>query len=285
MLPLVLPLAVNLWYYRWRLTFGIIKYFMHDMSLPCKIIILSDKYNRGLYVKNGITCIPIIKLIKRNVISIKRIDEINEMSNESFDNFMCDFSLVIIGGGKYDLNYEEFAKNTHVAANIDVIKYCEVNKIPLFGLGLGCQLIALTYGMSIEKAEYEHIGPNYLNMSDINKSNVHSDKFMQKFNWEIIVKAFSYNTNIIINVENSDIDILVKTFDDVPYVIKHKNFLIYGIQSHPDVDSMTGAIFLNSLKIKTQTAKELMSNNDEYLHISKVFVEGLIDAFIEYETK
>jgi GMP synthase-like glutamine amidotransferase len=239
----------------------------------------------GLYVKNGITGIQIIKLIKRSIITIKKIDEINEMTNDLFNNFMCDFSFVIIGGGKYDLNFEEFAENIHVAANVDVIKYCEANRIPLFGLGLGCQLIALTYGMSIEKAEYEHIGPNYLNMNDVNKSVVFDDKFMQNFNWEMIVKAFSYNTNIITNIENSDVGVLIKTHDDIPYVIKHKKFLIYGIQSHPDIDSMTGALFLNTLKIKTQNqmTKELILDNDTYLHMSEIFIEGLIDAFIKHE--
>jgi anthranilate/para-aminobenzoate synthase component II len=195
---------------------------------------------------------------------------------------MSEFKFVVIGGGKYDLNLNEFTENLKLSANIDVIKYCEINNIPLFGLGLGCQLIAFLYGMNIEKANQPHIGPNYINLDDVKKSNILDDVFTKNFNWESITKAFSYNVNVMKDTENSDIEVLIKTHENIPYVIKHKKHAIYGIQSHPDIDSMTGVIFLNSLKIKTKMARELLDNNENYLNISEKFVNELIDAFFEH---
>lgn len=238
----------------------------------------------GLYVKNGITGVQFIKLIRQSLVSIKRIDDINNMSYDEFNDFMSGFKFVVIGGGKYNLDLEEMIENMHITANIDIIKYCEKHNIPVFGLGFGCQLIALMYGMKINKIKEPHIGPNFITVDDVKNGTVKDDEFMKNFDWDMLVKSFSYDLNIIVDTEDEhDIDVMVRTTKGIPYVIKHKNKPMYGIQSHPDLDSMTGLIFLNSFNIKTKMARELLNNNETYFKISTQFTNELLKAFSKIE--
>ena len=234
----------------------------------------------GLYVKNGVTGIQIIKQMRHSLITIKKIDEINDMDNNEFKNFMSDFKFVIIGGSKYNLDFEGLTTNTQITANIDVVKYCEKHDIPLFGIGFGCQIIAFTYGMSIKKLDDPYFGPGNISLENIKNSSINNYKFFKKFNWDLIINAFCYDSNIITNTTNTDINVIVETNNNTPFVIKHNKKHIYGIHSHPDIDSMTGIIFLGSLDVKTKLGRELLDNSEMYLNISTHFINTLISSLI-----
>lgn len=119
------------------------------------------------------------------------------------------YSIVIILGG-----YQSITKiNTYpyLINIIKMIKICIEIKKPIFGICLGCQLIAYALGCQIKSTEKLNIGYDTKIMGYENIFRSHIDYIIP-------------NENIMV----------MEYFENMPYLYKYNDFII-GIQCHPDV--------------------------------------------------
>ncbi|XWV26944.1 glutamine amidotransferase-like protein [Tupanvirus soda lake] len=116
--------------------------------------------------------------------------------------------IIILGGYQSVTRINDYPYLLNV---VKLIKKCLDIEKPLFGICLGCQLIAHTLGCEIKSSGKLNIGydTNILGYDNI------------------------FRCHIDYIVPNKKIDIL-EYYDNMPYLYKHKNH-IYGIQCHPDI--------------------------------------------------
>jgi len=171
-----------------------------------------------LIVQNGldIPCIPkyldeeyeIIKSYEYNVSEI----DLNK------------YTIVIILGG-----YQSVTSIHQYPYLYDVVKLinkCIETKKPLFGICLGCQLIAFSLGCQIKSSTKLNIGYDAKIMDYKNIFRSHIDYIIP---------------NALINISDY--------FDTMPYLYTYQNY-VYGIQCHPDVSPECVQRYCNNSQCK-----------------------------------
>ena len=162
-----------------------------------------------------------------------------ENKNEQYINELIkDYDLVIIGGGTQHLTKNEIGNYKEIFFLKQIIECCEKRNKLLIGICLGCQLIAQHYGCEIKELEFEQIGYNYLDTSNLNMKEIEKDKFLSDIDYKKLKGAFSFHKDYICFDENdkvnSELTVIAESINDLPYIIKHKNKQIYGFQQHPE---------------------------------------------------
>jgi anthranilate/para-aminobenzoate synthase component II len=101
------------------------------------------------------------------------------------------------------------------------------------------------------------------------------DIFISNLDHNLLVKSFSYHYDFIKinnNIQNSEIEIIAKSINNIPYIIKHKTHNIYGFQMHPEI---------NIINIKKY--KYIIKNYSE--DIAKNFFDVLLKCFYYNKNK
>lgn len=132
---------------------------------------------------------------------------------KSFETNVCDlaienYSVIIILGGHQSIT--EIDNYPYLLNVIKLIKKCIEIKKPLFGICLGCQLVAFAKNCKIVSSGKLNIG------------------------YDISVLGYKdlYRCHIDYIVPDKNIEIL-EYHDGIPYFFKSEN--IYGMQCHPDI--------------------------------------------------
>lgn len=166
-------------------------------------------------------------------------------------NLIEPFDIIILGGGPQHLteNYEKM--HPEILNQIELVKiiansYNSNNKI-LLGICLGCQIIGLAFGHNIMRMNKINLGFGFINVHSINYSFCAKDKYLNKFDWKIISKAFSHHNDYIDwndteqknYFEQNKLLCLASSINNVPYIVANTNSNfnsnIYGFQFHPEI--------------------------------------------------
>jgi anthranilate/para-aminobenzoate synthase component II len=202
-----------------------------------------------LYIKNFSSGKNLYFLKKYFNINIKCIDS-NLLINYTIDNLkklIELYDIIIIGGGKQHLTSNNiFLKYPEIKNQIEIVKlismYYKKNKL-LIGICLGCQIIALCFGLKIVQMKKLCLGFDNLDITTINYNyiNNYKDIYLNKINYKLLAKSFSFhydNINYIDcidnNIVNNELVIIAKSNEGIPYIIKHLKSKIYGFQFHPE---------------------------------------------------
>jgi GMP synthase-like glutamine amidotransferase len=244
---------------------------------------------RVLIIKNGslnpnlYSIVTKHKINKKNINAIEhQTEELNLMDDNEIDELIDNIDAVIIGGGKQSV--VELEKYKELSIIIDIIMKCGNLNKPVLGICLGCQLIGVTYGLSVRTLQNPHIGPGYLSLETINPQKIENDNFLSKLDWSIVHHAFSFHYDGLIDSEDSNgkIQILGKSNSDVPYIIKHKSKPIYGLQFHPEMDATLAIILLKLSGIKdNKIYRKILDNIEKMDHIKEMVVTEFL-LFVEY---
>ena len=190
------------------------------------------------------------------------------------------FDMIVISGGPQHL-YMSLDTIPEIKPLLVIVRLCSyLNKI-LVGLCLGCQIICMAYKMQIKKLPKFIIGYNYIDR--MNTGIVKSDKYLSKMDFSLIKQSFSFHsdmienvcgraelfppkleTHCVSNVSNKKI-VVIATYGDIPYIIKHKKKPIYGFQFHPEanIESIMNSIKKNNVNfcIDQSIPYEAITNN------------------------
>jgi anthranilate/para-aminobenzoate synthase component II len=135
----------------------------------------------------------------------------------------------------------------------------------------------MAYKMPIKKLPKFVIGHNY--MDNINTNIVSSDKYLSKMNFSLIKQSFSFHSDgieraelfppkletlSVSNVPTKKI-VVIASYGDIPYIIKHRKKPIYGFQFHPEanIESIMNSIKKNNVNfyIDKSIPYEAITNN------------------------
>jgi len=176
--------------------------------------------------------------------------------------------IIILTGGPQHLIENKINKYPEINIIIKIIDLCYIFNKLLIGICLGCQLIALTYGMKIIKLNKLHVGKYFLDLTTLNMNIINNDNFLKKINFKLLKNSFSFHNDGIYDIHNSHIDILAYSKTRVPYIIRHKKKPIYGFQFHPEATINSIINSLNKYDIKIDINK-----NDDIIYnkINKMF--------------
>ena len=225
-----------------------------------------------LFIKNFKTSyIDISKLKHKINISYIESKKLEQLSKIDLIKLIFPFDIIIIGGGPQHLT-NELKLNTYLIKQIKIIKLAEkMNKI-LIGICLGCQLIALTFGLKIIKMNELCMGFNLLNCSSLNTKLINEDKYLKMFNYKLLSNALSYHYDCIKFKNNAYLDLIASSKLDIPYIIKHKEKQIYGFQTHPEATFLTVYTILSKF-LNKDICNQVMKfyNYNVYVHFFEVF--------------
>lgn len=238
-----------------------------------------------LIIQNGIPCGKIEACIKRSFetmdknITIINMDKhkLNQYNDEEINNLYKSVIGVIITGLLMD-NKVDFFKDLFFSFQIDVINTCNKENIPLVGLGIGCQLIGILFGLTQIPLFESRNGFGFLDVASVNKKIIEDDIFLGSINYNKLSEySFSLSSYVLLKPDDIDnIEIIATDFINNPQIIKHKNKPIYGFQDHFDVDPMTGMFFLSVSKLKNKKAIEKFSEDGKQM---KLITEIMINLF------
>lgn len=134
--------------------------------------------------------------------------EIIQASKKDLSKIDLIYSIIIILGGHQDLT--KISLYPYLIDEVNLIRKCLNNSIPIFGICLGAQLLAYCVGCKIEK------------MDNIKKG------------YDVNVMDYTnlYRNHINYIIPNENIEV-IEYFENIPYIIKINNS--YGIQFHVDI--------------------------------------------------
>jgi len=244
-----------------------------------------------LYIKNfsegnNLECVK--KFKSANVKCIKSIELINYDIYKLIQLIEL-YDIIILGGGKQHLtsnniltDYPEISNQIELVKLISS-KYSSSNKI-LIGICLGCQIIALSFGLSIVPMNKLVIGFDYMDLNTINNKYIlnSNNKYLTNLDFNLLSQSFSFHydcidaSNLInsINSDNSDNEdklvIVAKSIDNVPYIITNTNSNIYGFQFHPEICSSSISNIVNVFfENKTEKYSYLL-NSSNHTQLEKI---------------
>lgn len=245
-----------------------------------------SKGNNLNYLKDfsnvNLTCIKSIDLTNYDYDKLSKLIEI--------------YDIIILGGGEQHLTSKNILQeNPEIEIQIKLVKllsskYKSLDKL-LIGLCLGCQIIALAYGHSILPMNKLIIGFNFLDINKIDNISIKKieDKYLSKLNFNLLSKSFSFhydymNIDIInesYNSNNDYLQIIAKSIDNIPYIIKNNNSNIYGFQFHPEITSQSILnvldIFLKNEISKFKCLKKSIDKKqleNIYMHFFDIFINN-----------
>lgn len=170
-----------------------------------------------------------VQVFRNNEISISQLELLNP-------------SLIILSPGPKD--------PSSAGITVDLIKYFS-NKIPLFGICLGCQALAYAYGAKIIRAEKIFHGKTSL-MTHQSQGVLHGVQSP--------MKQMRYHSLIIEECTlSSEFEVTARSEAGEIMAIKHRYFALEGVQFHPEsIASVQGETILkNAMRMKqnpTQTS-------------------------------
>jgi len=253
-----------------------------------------------LYIKNFSKGSNLDYLKKISSLNLKCIEsnEIIDYNRDQLIELINIYDIIILGGGKQHLTsnnilmeYPEILNQIELVKLISS-KFKSSNKI-LIGICLGCQIIALSFGISIIQMNKLMIGFNYMDLNTINYQYIlnSNDKYLNNLDYNLLSQSFSFhydcidvdNLNNLNNINNtSNLDklvIIAKSINNVPYIITNTNSNIYGFQFHPEICSSSisniGNIFLEN---KMEKYSHLLKNSNHtqlekiQIHFFNIFI-------------
>lgn len=238
-----------------------------------------------LYIKNfsegnNLECVKKIK--SANIKCIKSI-ELIDYNTEHLIQLIELYDIIILGGGKQHLtsnniliDYPEISNQIKLVKLISS-KYSSSNQI-LIGICLGCQIIALSYGLSIIPMNKLVIGFNYMDPNTINHKYIlnSNNKYLINLDYNLLSQSFSFHydcidANNLDNLDNIDkLVVVAKSIDNVPYIITNTNSNIYGFQFHPEICSTSISNVVN-IFLENQTEKySYLLNSSNHTQLEKI---------------
>ena len=157
------------------------------------------------------------------------------------------YSVIIILGGHQSVR--QIDKYSELKNVVEVIKKCIELKKPVFGICLGCQLIAHVLGCEIKTSSKLNIG----------------------YDTKILGYEYIFRCHYDYVEPNDKIEIL-DNFDSMLYAFRHQN--LFGIQCHPDIPADTVTKYETNESIK-KFAKE---NQHLIEHNNKALIEYIINS-------
>lgn len=175
---------------------------------------------------------------------------------KSFENNVADmeidkYSLIIILGGYQSLR--QINNYPYLLNVVELIKKCIFQKKPIFGICLGCQLVAYALGCNIRSDGKLYIGYDTKIMNNQNVFRCH----------------FDY-------IEPNDSIVVLEYFENMPYLYTHSDF-IYGIQCHPDISPMDVYTYSGNIK-----ANMFAIDNSDYINdTNKYIIDYIINKLLK----
>lgn len=236
-----------------------------------------------------------------NLICIKSYELIDK-DIKFLESIINDYDIIILGGGPQHIIGNYLESHPEISNQIELVKlFSKLNNSDkiLIGICLGCQIIGKTFGHNIIKMNELCLGFDYLDTNTINMDLIKykNDKFLSKFNFELLSKSFSYHYDCVSLYLASSNQELSKKSEllcigysklNIPYIFTHSKANIYGFQFHPEITIDCVYDIINSLEIDIINSPEInmiditniqdiKSNiNDfnliSYLHFFEIFI-------------
>ena len=280
------------------------------------------KIKNILYIKNFDKGKNLDYLATQPNIEIKFIEskELIGYSLNQLKNIIEPFDIIILGGGPQHLTTNNFfITHPEIINQIEIVKLVsnEYTKTKiLLGICLGCQIIAISFGLKIVPAKKLVIGFDYLDITSINKDyiNKSNDKYLSKLDFNLLSKSFSFHYDCIdfdgfnfdstnfdgtnfdgtnfdgtnfdydklenISIEEDKLVLIGVSFEKYPHIITNTNSNIYGFQFHPEICINTLYHTLNTLYHAINTLEYIMI--DENIDTEKLFSINILKT-IELE--
>lgn len=197
------------------------------------MVLLIDNYDSFTY-----NLYQLLGMTYKNVI-VKRNDEVNiEYIEKNKPK-----AIIISPGPGHPNEYKEV---------IDIIKRF-YKEIPILGICLGHQMIALAFDSKIKKLDI----PTHAVKDNIE---VENDILFKDLNKVITVGRYH---SLIIDDKNisSNLKIISKTKDNVIMGVKHKDYNLYGLQFHPEsILTKDGLVIINNFLKEISKINTLQKN-------------------------
>jgi GMP synthase-like glutamine amidotransferase len=229
-------------------------------NLGIKNILYIKNFNKGKKI-NYLSTYPNIK------VNYIESNELVGYLDSDLKKIIEPYDIIIIGGGQQHLVTDDFIITyPEIKNQIEIVKLVSSDYYDsklLIGICLGCQIIALTYGFKVVPIKKLSIGFDYMDINTLNcdyikKSN---DKYLNKFDFNLLSKSFSFHYDCINLNENnepndkSDLSNLpdklieiVQSIEKHPYIISNTNKNIYGFQFHPEICLESILCVINSIE-------------------------------------
>jgi len=112
----------------------------------------------------------------------------------------------------------------------------------LIGICLGCQIIGLSFGLSVFSSKKKIVGFNYLDTStiDYNFINNSNTKYLNKLDFNLLSGSFSFHYDYVNFMDDNKLkldklNLIAKSTKGHPYLLTNNNLNIYGFQFHPEI--------------------------------------------------
>jgi anthranilate/para-aminobenzoate synthase component II len=135
----------------------------------------------------------------------------------------------------------------------------------LIGICLGCQIIGLSFGLSVFSSKkiiigFDYLDTNTIDYNFINNSNV---KYLNKLDFNLLSESFSFHYDYVNFLDDNKLcddklNLIVQSTEGHPYLLTNNNLNIYGFQFHPEIS-------LNSILDITNLFPDINKSNLEYL--------------------
>jgi len=214
---------------------------------------------------------------------------------EELKNIIEPYNYIILGGGKQHLTFDDFlTKYPEIKNQIEIVKLISNHYIKdklLIGICLGCQIIALGFGLKIIPMKKLFIGFDYLDLDSINQEYISksNDKYLNKLDFELLSKSFSFHWDCVdfstkstnkLFTNNDELVLIAESIEKHPYVIANTNSNIYGFQSHPEISLEAIFCAINTFGYTDTIKMDCIKNNlklNELENIYKHFFNIFLD--------
>lgn len=172
--------------------------------------------------------------------------EIIDLNIEELTNFIKPYNIIILGGGPQHLTTNNsLLIYPEIKNQIEIVKLVSglYNKEKLLiGICLGCQIIGLSFGLSVFSSKKIIFGFNYMDTSTINYNFINNSntKYLNKLDFNLLSGSFSFHYDYV-NFTNDNklkldkLILIAKSTAGHPYVLTNNNLNIYGFQFHPEI--------------------------------------------------
>jgi GMP synthase-like glutamine amidotransferase len=159
---------------------------------------------------------------------IKCVDLLHK-SNADLGALLDGVSILILSGGPQHV--PDIGAYPELEKEIQLIFLAAQRGITVIGICLGFQLINFAFGNPVSTLPIPIIGCGKLDVSSVR---TYADPVLERIDFTSLAQGFSFHYDGVLEAVNPDLRVVATGPDGIIYFVKHQQFPIYGIQSHPE---------------------------------------------------